>query len=461
MGRGPFHRLSGEALFRYGVVSVVKLCVQAGRTRAQAIAEVLDSGVADLGGGRGRAVSRRTIYRWLRAYERRGLEGLEPATRQRISDSKVLPVRLVDFLRAEKKADPPVSVPELIRRAGLRGIVDTRGKLSRTSVWRALRRMGLPTTRARRQAEADMRRFAHAHRMRLVLVDGKHFRAGAQRLKRVVLVFLDDATRYGLDLIVGPSESTELFLEGLNRTVRRFGLMVVLYSDHGSGFIAGDALEVVARLDVHFVHGRRRYPEGRGKVEAFNKTLKQGELRRLDSNPAVDPDCAALTLRLRHWLHGTYNHLPHEGLGGETPASRFEAAEQPLRYPADRAELDGAFVVTFERRVSKDNVISYGGQDYEVPRGRAGRRILVRRHLLDNNALSVVHDDREVRLHPVDLLDNATSARASAPAETPEPGTPPPTTAAQLAFEADFQPLVDDEGGYYSGDDDEDDNDPQ
>jgi hypothetical protein len=39
--------------------------------------------------------------------------------------------------------------------------------------------------------------------MQMVLCDGKHFRAGAARLRRVALFFLDDATRMGLHVVVG------------------------------------------------------------------------------------------------------------------------------------------------------------------------------------------------------------------------------------------------------------------
>ena len=46
-------------------------------------------------------------------------------------------------------------------------------------------------------------------RMLMVLADGKHFRAGTARLKRVALVFLDDASRYGLDVVVGEARLAE------------------------------------------------------------------------------------------------------------------------------------------------------------------------------------------------------------------------------------------------------------
>ena len=49
--------------------------------------------------------------------------------------------------------------------------------------------------------EADRRRFAYPHRMMMVLADGKHFRAGVPRKRRVAVFFLDDATRFGLGVV--------------------------------------------------------------------------------------------------------------------------------------------------------------------------------------------------------------------------------------------------------------------
>lgn len=100
--------------------------------------------------------------------------------------------------------------------------------------------MGLPTRYRASKHEDDTRRFAHPHRMNMVLCDGKHFRAGIHRLRRVVLYFLDDCTRMVLHAVVGTSENTLLFLRGLFEMVQRVGLLDGLYMDHGPGFIAYD-----------------------------------------------------------------------------------------------------------------------------------------------------------------------------------------------------------------------------
>jgi hypothetical protein len=118
-----------------------------------------------------------------------------------------------------------------------------------------------------------------------------------------------------------------------------------------------------------------------------------------------------------------------------------------LRFPKDTAALRDCFVVCETRKVSSDNVISYEGVDYEVPRGHARAQIRVWRRLLEGE-LFVHHDNRLVVLHPVDLEANAIARRARPLAPSPKDDEGTPTTAAALAFHRDFAPAVAPDGGY-------------
>ncbi len=444
-------QLSEEALFRHQVVSEVGSRVLWGMAVGDAIAEVLGRDHQDLL-GRSRRLSERTVYRWLEAFRRGGVAALEPTGRERIATSKALSEKMVRYLKAQKLLDAKASVPEIIRLAQETGVVGD-GEVSRTSAWRACKRMGLPLHRPRRRAECDMRRFAYPHRMMMVLADGKHFRAGSERLRRVAMTLLDDSTRLGLAVVVGTSESTELFLKALHEAICRFGLMITLFLDNGPGFISLDTRTVLAGLGIQLIHGTPAYPQGHGKVERYHRRLAEQVLRGWDGNPAVDPDPGALTLRLTHWLTEVYNRDPHHGLDGDSPLARWDADERDLVFPSDGFRRH--FVVSCDRTVSSDNVISYEGVAYEVPRGHAGKVIAVSRHLLEGNALSVVHEGHVVTLHPVDLAANARAHRARRPSPEDAFSANPPETAATARFAADHKSLVDADGGYKKGPDDE------
>lgn len=438
------------ALFRLMVVSVVQARCLAGEPRAVVVTEVAGSPHLTPA-GKPRKICERTLYRWLADYALGGVAALEPAGRPHTDSSVVLPEDFLAFLRQEKGVDPRASVPEVVRRATEQGLLQCQQEVHRVSVWRACRRLALPTRRRPHKREADTRRFAYPHRMMMVLVDGKHFRAGIYRAKRVAFVFLDDATRYALDGIVGPSESAELFLHGLYGALGEAGYFDILFADHGDGFIADDTRGVVANLPhAHLIHGAVRYPEGHGKIEVFNRSLFANLLRGFDRAADVDPACGALTVRLRHYLKRVYNLLPHEALGGDTPLQRWERDCRALRLPADEAALRRAFVIQEGRTVSADHVIRHGGQLYEAPKGLAGTRVEVHRNVLDGQ-LSVLHEGRMVRLHPVDLAANATDPRHR-PGQTEEPPSTedvaPPRTAAMMAFDREFGPLVDRDGGF-------------
>ena len=436
---------SSAALLRYSVLAQVEALILGGCRASVAVREVAGRDHADLD-GRSVRVSARTIQRWRAAYAAGDMAALEPRDRRRTESSQTLTAALIAFLRTEKQFDPRASIPELLRRARARGIVPQEAPVDRTTLWRACRRMGLVTRARPSKREGDMRRWRYPHRMQCVLCDGKHFRAGGSRAKRVALFFIDDATRYGLDVIVGPSESTDLFLHGLYQLIRQHGLPDLLYLDRGAGFKSDDTLAVVeGGLGAWLVHGRKRYPQGHGVVERFHRTAHDQILRALDGAVDVDPHYRALTLRLRHYLQ-RYNDTPHETLDGDTPRQRWEQG-RALRFPADEADLYRRFVVRQPRKVSTDHVIKMDGRLWETPRGLGDGWVEVVRHVLDGR-LWVLYQGRMVELAPLDEHANATDRRGTAADKGPLPSEGVPHTAARHAYDQDFLPLVDADGGF-------------
>ncbi len=443
------------ARFRYLVVGAVLALMLQGWRRPAAVRFV--AGRAHFDRGALRQVSERTVWRWLAAYEAHGLAGLEPQLRARVADSAVLPSRFLAFLRTEHASDPRASIPELIRRARLQGALHPKARIDRSTVWRAMQRMKLDTRRKPPPHGEDTRRFTYRERMQLVMVDFKHFRAGVTRKKRVAIYFLDDATRYGLGVLVAPGsgESSEVVLRALANLLRRYGRMDAIYWDHGPGFIADDSKLVCMQLETPAFFGAVAYPQGHGKIERFNRSAKARLLRTLDRADKVDPDCGALQLRLEHDLFDVYNHLPHESLGGDTPHERWATSERDLSPVKSEEWLQERFTQAVERTVSNDHVISYNGTAYEVPRTlRPGRHEFMRRILEDDALYAVVDADggrgggkRLVRLHPLDPHFNATSGRPRRPRQD-ELELPPSKAASTLAFEQAYPSLVDADGGF-------------
>ena len=437
---------SAEALFRYQVVSQVRALVAGGRKASRAMRAVAASVHVDFK-GESRRVSLRSVQRWFASYQQSGIAGLEPASRNIAVDSKVLPAKLQEFVVLEKRRDPRASVPELIRRAREKGLIARTALVSRVTVFRYLLRQGIATTHVKRLAESDMRRFAYPHRLQMVLSDGKHFRIGVYRTKRVALFFLDDATREALHVVVGPSESTVLFLRGVYGLICRYGFPGALYLDKGPGFKSEATLQVLANLDIPFIFGKTRYPQGHGKIERFNRTAKADVLRQLDGRPEIDADCTSLELRLADYLEHAYNQRPHEELDHQTPWERFSSDPMPLRLPEDRPKFEEKFCLYERRRVSADHVVDVENVHYEVPRGLAGQRVELRLGFLDGSVSLVRPHERPLELAKVDLAFNARDRRSQCTAAN-EPEPMPVPGAAELAFNRRFAPVVDADGGF-------------
>lgn len=436
-----------KALFRYLCISEVMGLVQKAESLAKAVRIVAARNHPCIDGSRCR-VSRRSLYRWVKQYKSEGWNGLQSKSRSKSAGSTVVPAAFLSFAEKEKLSDPAVSVPELIRRARQLGILSLDQRLDRTTVYRALQRMGVCLQRRKTPAQNDTHRFAYEHRMEMVLVDGKHFRAGAQRRKRVAFFYLDDSTRMGLGVIVGTSESTALFLHGLYQMICNFGFPGILYMDHGPGFKANDTALVVANFPSLLILGQTAYPQGHGKIERFNQTALSQLLRSLDRRPDVDPDCGALTLRLDHWMKMHYNHAPHESLNRASPYQRFCEDAKPLRMPESLHDLRNRFILHLHRRVSNDHIVSVNSVDYEVPRGYAGAKVPLHYQLLDGS-VHLLHHGKLIELHRVDLVFNAHSPRAIGHSKSePIIDTPLPPSAADLDFQKDYLPLVDPDGGF-------------
>jgi hypothetical protein len=441
---------SSEAIFRYSVIAQVEALLLGGWSASAAVREVAGREHVRLDGV-SRRVTVRTLQRWRAAWQEGRLPALERRNRPRTDSSVVLPAALVAFFRSEKTSDPRASVPELLRRARVRKVIPNDLPVDRATAWRTCRRLGLVTRMRPSKREGDMRRWRYPHRMQCVLCDGKHFRAGPDRNKRTALFFLDDATRFGLGVRVGTSESTELFLLGLYNVVRKHGLADLYYLDHGPGFASDDTMAVVeGPLGAWLILGTSRYPQGHGAIERFQRTAQAQVLRSLDGALDVDPDCRALDLRLGHFLD-RYNDTPHEGLGLDTPRQRWETG-RPLRFPADEDDLYHRFVVRESRKVSPDHVIRQGGRLWEAPRGLGGSQVEVVRHVLDGR-LWVPHDGRMVELAELDVHANATERRGRPGEERPLLSEGVPTTAATEAFRRTLLPIVAKDGGYQDEED--------
>jgi transposase InsO family protein len=431
------------ALTRFIAVSAVLSKLGTGISFSLALREVTKSPPLTADGRKIRC-SERTLRRWISDYRREGFDGLIPIDRRMTSASRVLENDFISYIRREKTVDQRASIPELMRRAAEES-VDI-GTKSRVTVWRAAKRLNLPIFSAKSPENTSMRRFSYPYPMQMVLTDGVHFRAGSVRVKRVAMILLDDATRFALAGVVGFTETTELFLQLVWKGITRHGLFSNLYVDNGSAFSSDNATLIFARLKIPLIYGTVDYPEGRGKIERFHRTLRGQFLRGLED--AGDTTLEHLELRLNHHLEHVYNKSPHDSLDGMTPEQKFVDLRLKEIKEIDYKLLREQFFVSFKRKASQTNDVQIDGSFFEIPRGYAGRIVTVVKDILSGQYF-FDHDQKRIQIYPADYTHNAVIRRERMDTELPPDDQALVDTASNKNFRKTYRPIVSPSGDFY------------
>lgn len=172
-------------------------------------------------------VSRRQLFRMLRAYRTDGAAAIRHKARGRPPNNLIHPAKR-DYVLAlvrESYADfgPTLAVEKLAERDGVH--------ISRETLRKWMIEDGLWLSR-------KQRRTFHQPRQRrecfgeLIQIDGSEHRWFEDRAGPCsLLVFIDDATSALMELRFVPSESTFSYFEVLEGYLRRFGRPVAFYSD--------------------------------------------------------------------------------------------------------------------------------------------------------------------------------------------------------------------------------------
>lgn len=265
-------------------------------------------------------VSKGTIRRWERLYRQGGLAALlaqSPGPKQTPFVVSLETQFLVVALRLLLGWNEKRMAQELARR-GL-------AQISHTSVGRIFKRYHLPTRTYHTKACSDgiwKRRYEKRHPNQQWHIDFAKTKL-QDGTPLVIIVLIDDHSRYCLRCEIVPDMSTAAALQTLQAAWQEFGLPQEIVSDNGRAFtsVFQDS-QTAFELALQHKGIRHRlttpyWPEGNGKAEAFIKIVKRECLK----HPFA---ClAALKLALAEFVD-YYNHFRlHSSLAYQTPVSRF------------------------------------------------------------------------------------------------------------------------------------------
>jgi putative transposase len=219
-------------------------------------------------------------------------------------------------------------------------------------------------------------RFEAATPDELWVTDGLHGPI-IQGRRAVLFALLDDHSRSVVGHRWGHGEDTLGMQAALHDAVKTHGCPQRLYADNGSAYSSHQLAWSAAVLDIRLVHSQPGRRQGRGKIERWNRTVRDQFLVEITSESEVGSGCeslADLNRLFTAWLHQRYHRSRHSETGA-TPAQRYhaEGRAHPLR--PDPALLRRAFLWREQRKVTSLATVSLHGNQYEVEPALVGRTI--------------------------------------------------------------------------------------
>ena len=316
-------------------------------------------------------ISPKTGYKWMGRFRADGDDGLADRSRRPLSSPGRTAEAVETAVLGVRREHPAWGGRKIRRVLQTRGVADVPSTSTITAILRRHALLDGP-----RAGEArDHIRFEHARPNDLWQMDFKgHFALDEGRCH--ALTVLDDHSRYALELGACGNERTETVRGRLEGVFRRYGLPRRMLADNGSpwGSSGGEKhtrLTVwLLDLDVPLSHGRPYHPQTQGKEERFHRSLKAEVLDR-DSFA----DLATAQAAFDRWRK-IYNDIrPHEGIGLDTPSSRYTMSSRAMPEVIARPEYEPQAHV---RKVCHNAWLSFKGRKINCSKAFVGRYLALR-----------------------------------------------------------------------------------
>jgi transposase InsO family protein len=393
------------ALFRYGVISEA-----VNPTAEQKIADLLarkSAQVHQLPDGTARRYNIATLRAWLGKYRHDGLDGLQPKGRSDKGQFRSIDDDTAEIICRHRVQNRRTSVKLFWEILHQDGVLPDGVQIKLATVHRLLKHRGLARkTPGPAKARA---KFEMAHANELWTADFMHgplVQEGGKMRRAVLCAVVDDHSRVITGARFSLTEGVTDILATLRVGIATFGVPKRLYCDNGPGFIAKHLQEACARIGCTLLHSDPFDSPSRGKIERFNRTVRQRFMPRLPENEKLSLE--NLNDRFAGWLHDDY-HLRHHGGINMKPLDRFLTSSSNIQIKRlSEAEIDHAFMGRIIRLVRNDATVSVNNQFYELPPEYIGARCDLRFPLGKPDQLYLYQDDQPVvKIKPVDLADNA------------------------------------------------------
>lgn len=304
-------------------------------------------------------VSKGWVSKLVARYREEGETAFEPRSRRPQHSPNATPAAVVELI---------IDLRTKLSSAGLDAGPDTIAwhltqhhnvTVSPATISRCLTRAGLITPEPKKKPRSSYIRFEAAMPNETWQSDFTHYRlAGGRDVE--ILTWLDDCTRYALNITAHHRITTPIVLAQFRAAAEKHGTPASTLTDNGMVFTtrlsgigrAGgrNAFEAeLRRLNVDQKNSRPGHPTTQGKVERFQQTMKNW-LRAATPQPTTIVELQQL---LEQFADQYNNHRPHRSLAHRaTPATIYQRL--PKTIPIGSRDTDA------HERVRRDRVDDAG-----------------------------------------------------------------------------------------------------
>lgn len=349
-----------------------------GKQRKEFVLEALQPGCNMAALCRKHEVSRKTGYKWIERFEKRGLAGLENASRRPHRFAQSVSGEIVFEVLALRERYPrwgPKKLQVLLRRA-LGGETDVEIPSVRT-VARILERAGQTSGRRGRTSGASTAPTVAPDSVAgapndIWTVDFKGWWRTGDGQRCEPLTVRDAHSRYVLALELLASMRIEHVRPAFERLFERYGLPRAIQVDNGQPFASVRSPHGLTKLSawwvslgIRVIRGRPAHPQDNGAHERMHVDVRNDlEVRPERTRERQQLACEA-------WRREFNDVRPHEALGGKTPTSMYAKSARRFFVPPPPSYRGDSEI----RKVSANGDIWFHQRRIPISKAVAGYRV--------------------------------------------------------------------------------------
>ena len=309
-------------------------------------------------------ISRKTGYKWLSRYHERGLDGIQELSRRPLNSPNRTHEHVENLILRERKAHRKWGPKKL--REKLKENYDLESVPAESTIGNIIKKHGLTRKKKRRRAVSKPDRTTRTEATRpneVWAADFKGWFRTKDGSRCDPLTSTDLFSRYILICRIVPGQTIESTMPEFRKAFIRYGLPEVIRVDNGSPFgsrgICGltklSAWWVQLGIRVEFIEPG--HPEQNGSHERMHWTLKDETARPPAANPKAQQG------RFDRWRREFNNERPHEAIGMQKPAQRYQRSTRGFTLHPEHPEYPLHYEV---RKVKTHGGIKWRGQLYYI-----------------------------------------------------------------------------------------------